>query len=111
MITAFRMGHVIYWDTVIEWWRWQDTNEPIPRPGERCERSCKLCGRPPDAQGRDPCLGTIPGARAACCGHGVQPGYVTWPDGTKQVAPVLTEPPVDVSMDWQTALVTVRSRT
>jgi len=105
MITAYRVGNPIVWDTLIEWWRWADTGEPIPRPGEPCTRSCALCGKPPDANGRDPCLGTIPGATAACCGHGVEPGYVVWEDGIKSIGPVLTSPPTTPD-DWKAMLVT-----
>ena len=32
----------------------------------------------PTPEGHDACLGAIPGAAAACCGHGVQAPYILW---------------------------------
>lgn len=29
----------------------------------------------------DPCLGKLPGVKAACCGHGVENGYVYFENG------------------------------
>lgn len=34
-------------------------------------RPCPKCDRPPTPEGYDACLGLIPGATSACCGHGV----------------------------------------
>jgi len=31
---------------------------------------CTACGLPPTPEGHDGCLGDIPGAESACCGHG-----------------------------------------
>lgn len=39
-------------------------------------RPCARCGKPPTSEGYDACLGHIPGVAAACCGHGVQEGWV-----------------------------------
>lgn len=36
----------------------------------------------PGSDGEDACLGLIPGAKQACCGHGTDPGYVLWPGQT-----------------------------
>jgi hypothetical protein len=30
----------------------------------------------------DPCLGTLPGVVGACCGHGVNQGFICFEDGT-----------------------------
>jgi len=46
-------------------WFFEDTHEPIT------DRPCRRCGRKPTAEGYDACLGYIPGAVSACCGHGV----------------------------------------
>jgi len=106
-ITAYRMGHKIWWDTIIEWWRYEDTGEPIPRPKHALERPCTLCNQPPTPDGHDPCLGTISGAKAACCGHGVQPGYVVWvQDNIKSIAPKLLDGPPATPDDWKAMLVT-----
>ena len=33
-------------------------------------RPCVRCGKLPTEEGHDACLGTLPGVRFACCGHG-----------------------------------------
>lgn len=38
-------------------------------------RPCIKCGRVPTPEGHDACLGTIPGVKFACCGHGVTNAY------------------------------------
>lgn len=40
---------------------------------------CVACGRPPNGDGSDACIGHVPGANGACCGHGVVDGYVAFP--------------------------------
>ena len=47
-------------------WRYLDTDEPITG-----RRRCRRCGCLPDENGHDACMGTVPGARSVCCGHGV----------------------------------------
>jgi len=39
-------------------------------------RPCARCGRRPTPEEYDACLGHIPGAGSACCGHGVGEGWV-----------------------------------
>ena len=53
-----------------------DTGEDICTP-----RPCPKCGNLPTPEGHDPCLGHLPGVRAACCGHGVEPPYIFTDDG------------------------------
>lgn len=67
--TCYHHGWLCMWDG--KTWRYADTGEPsnLPRP-------CARCGRMPTPEGYDACLGYIPGALAACCGHGVQEPYV-----------------------------------
>lgn len=68
-------GHPVTWDDDHEVYRYDDTGEiahDSPRP-------CPQCGMLQTPEGHDPCLGTIPGAMSACCGHGVERGYVIWP--------------------------------
>lgn len=48
-------------------WCFADTMEPIIK-----DRSCMRCNRSPTKEGYDACLGYIPGAISACCGHGVE---------------------------------------
>lgn len=55
-------------------WVYSDTKQPC---FGNDRRPCARCGRPPTEEGYDACLGHIPGAAAACCGHGVEDGWVT----------------------------------
>jgi len=48
-------------------WRYSDTGRLV---SENKDRPCGHCGLPNTPEGHDGCLGTIPGARNACCGHG-----------------------------------------
>ena len=66
---VFRDGQRYYVDT-------GECAEGNPRP-------CSRCGRMPTPEGYDACLGYIPGAAGACCGHGVEPGYVCMQDGIR----------------------------
>lgn len=50
-------------------WVYSDIRAPITG-----ERPCARCGRAP-VNGRDACLGDLPGIISACCGHGVEPPY------------------------------------
>jgi len=71
---AHSRGHEVYYDDVVEVWRYRSAD-----PAE--ERPCFLCHRPPTPAGHDACLGYIPGAISACCGHGVEDGYIVWQEG------------------------------
>ena len=66
---AYVYGHVAEWR---DGWVYEDTGEIVtPRP-------CPQCGQSPTPEGYDACLGEIPGALGACCGHGLYVGYVDW---------------------------------
>ena len=73
MVTAYLRGHKAYYDG--QSWKYRDTGEPVNRAGQE-DRPCARCGRPPTPEGYDACLGEIKGAVAACCGHGVEEGYI-----------------------------------
>jgi len=45
-------------------------------------RVCPRCKKYPTREGHDPCLSNLPGVEGACCGHGVQEGYIKFEDGT-----------------------------
>lgn len=72
---SYYYGHETYFDESIGQSRYADTHEPIAVPSKR---PCPQCHKLPTPEGHDACLGTIPGALNACCGHGVQSGYVQW---------------------------------
>jgi hypothetical protein len=44
-------------------------------------RPCPKCGKLPNPDGTDPCLGLLPGVQYACCGHGVKEPYILTQDG------------------------------
>lgn len=91
---AYAMGHKIIADTIIDEvvrsgaiihvqahtgrWCYADTGEPYnndhPRP-------CISCGERATSDGHDPCIANLPGVVNACCGHGVEEGYIMFADG------------------------------
>ena len=50
-----------------DWWVYADTNQLVQ---DQPDRPCGHCGLPNTPEGHDGCLGVIPGAINACCGHG-----------------------------------------
>lgn len=84
------MGHAIYCEVRMHvWkeggkrvksdWRYTDTNERID---DVPPRSCLKCGMNQTADGHDPCIANLPGVEHACCGHGVDEGYIKFENGT-----------------------------
>lgn len=69
------LGHVI---AVLDDWSeyYYDTMEPYDK-----SRPCTRCGKLPTHEGHDSCLGHLPGVTAACCGHGVEEGYILFDNG------------------------------
>jgi hypothetical protein len=64
MISSQKRGHTIVYEN--NNWLYADDKSPIT-----AERPCKRCGKMPTEEGYDACLGYIPGAQHACCGHGI----------------------------------------
>ncbi len=71
-------GHHAYYDRFNKCWRFVKNRQCI-KDGQPL--SCERCGCKPTPEGHDACLGTLPGIKAACCGHGVNKGCVVWKDG------------------------------
>jgi len=69
VITASSRGHKIYYSKPV--WRYTDTNTMVSG-----RRKCKRCKNPPTSKGYDACLGYLHNVKAACCGHGVENGYI-----------------------------------
>lgn len=70
------MGHEIIWHG--DQWVWSDTKKPIIKP-----RPCSYCNQVA-MRDKDPCLIQFhnnPDVVAACCGHGVEDGYVLFKNG------------------------------
>jgi hypothetical protein len=77
---AHRRGHplVLFADRR---WRWAESGRFMGRLAHPAEdRDCAACGLPPTPEGYDACIGHVPGAVAACCGHGIADPYVLWED-------------------------------
>lgn len=71
MITSHCRGHIVYYDG--KDWRYQDDNTVCDD-----SRPCAKCGRMPTKDGYDACLGHIPEATFACCGHGIEETFVSF---------------------------------
>lgn len=77
MITSHDKGHLIIWDENLDDWIYAD-DKTIVRYNPR---SCPRCGHMPTEEGYDYCLGKLPGVLNACCGHGVEEGYIQFENG------------------------------
>ena len=58
---------------------WEDNGQPYSRNNRR---RCKACGLSRKKSGHDPCIENLPGVKFACCGHGIEPGYIYFENGT-----------------------------
>ena len=77
MYESYLRGHKII---LVDQWRFADTMEPTINTWKH--KSCGFCNRHVTLEGHDSCLGTLPGIRNACCGHGeLQRAYVQFDDG------------------------------
>jgi hypothetical protein len=70
-MTSNARGWDIFWDG--KEWFYSDTLELYDD-----SRPCRRCKRFPTPEGYDVCLGHIPGAKSACCGHGVTKEILLW---------------------------------
>ncbi len=70
-------GHHAYYDFFNKCWRFVENRQRIK---DSQPLSCGRCGCKPTLEGHDACLGTLPGVKFACCGHGVDEGYIMWKD-------------------------------
>jgi len=78
---AFHRGYPIVY--VNDKWLFEDDWEPTPEFGGK-ERRCFKCGKEPNKNGEDACLGHLPGVTAACCGHGKKEySYIHFENGVK----------------------------
>jgi len=77
---GYARGHRIEFDEAAQVWRYADTGEVFDH-----ERPCTLCHEMPTPEGCDACLGELPGALNACCGHGVEEGYISYVSGETAV--------------------------
>jgi len=80
-VTTYIRGHKV--EFLNGEWVYSDDKTPVSGK----ERPCKKCGRMPSPEGYDACLGYIPGAESACCGHGIEDGYIIYKDGREEILP------------------------
>lgn len=80
-VSSFHRGHRVYalQDSkgVYSDWRYSDGS----KLKEKGDRPCVRCGKMPTEEGHDHCIANLPGVQYACCGHGVEDGYVKLYDG------------------------------
>ena len=81
MITSNHRGHKIYVEQdkkgVYSIWKYLDDGTNIKNK----VRPCPRCGNLPSKEGHDHCIANLPGVKYACCGHGVEDGYVLLENG------------------------------
>lgn len=72
MISTYARGNkIIFIDGI---WKYKDgTVFDDSRP-------CVLCKQNATSEGYDACLGYIEGVKSACCGHGINEGFVVYKD-------------------------------
>lgn len=77
MITSYLLGNKIRWCDASKTWLDENGEEP-----NRAELVCPKCQKKQTKDGHDPCIANLPGVKFACCGHGVDDGYIWFEDGT-----------------------------
>ncbi len=70
-------GHKIKYNIENDKWFYLDNGKELDN-----NRPCIKCGKLPTSEDYDACLGKLPGVKNACCGHGVEEGYIQFDDGT-----------------------------
>lgn len=76
-VKDYKKGHLIHYDKNNRKWVYFDNNTDI-----NIDRNCKNCGRL--SLDYDECLGWLGDKVAsACCGHGVEKGYIVFKDGRR----------------------------
>lgn len=81
---AHLRGHPIQYVSTLKYdgWVYSDNCEPTVLKDKYSSienvRQCKKCGCLPTKDGHDACLGKLKNVKHACCGHGVEKGYVIY---------------------------------
>ena len=78
-IKSFNRGYAIYYDDEKRDWFYCDDNSSA-----NIDRPCKRCGGKANRYGHDYCMKNLTGCEgiiSACCGHGVEKGYIMLKDG------------------------------
>ena len=74
-------GNVIYLDD--GQWFYEEDGSLVYLDGKLLFKPCPKCGKLPTKEGHDACLGTLPGVKFACCGHGATQGYISFENGVR----------------------------
>lgn len=77
-VTGQRRGHLIVLHGDGRW-RWGESGRFLRIGSGPSDPPCSYCGLSPTAEGLDSCIGHIPSATSAYCGHGVVGGHVKFP--------------------------------
>jgi hypothetical protein len=73
---AFVNGHEAYFNQEENQWRYTDNDQNANE-----NRACIKCDKFPTNEGHDYCMRNLVGIINACCGHGVEEGYLQFEDG------------------------------
>ncbi len=76
-IVGYYYGHKIEHDTRTGEDRYADTGKLV----SNVKRPCPRCGKIAGKDDIDPCFGKLPGVKFACCGHGIEDGYIAFENG------------------------------
>ena len=82
-VRAYNRGHEIYYDEEKKEWFYSDDNTIAI-----VDRPCKRCGLESNRYGHDYCMQGLSDAKgviSACCGHGIENGYIVLEDGRRFV--------------------------
>ena len=79
MVRGWLRGHKIEYSN--NEWVYSDNKVNVDKE----IRKCTKCNCYPTVEDYDACLGHIPKATHACCGHGITDGYIIYEDGTTKV--------------------------
>ena len=78
------IDHLIFGHAIVGFgpWFFRDNGEEVTRESVR-RRLCPKCKKPQTPEGHDPCIANLPGVRYACCGHGIETGYILFENGLR----------------------------
>ena len=79
---AYVRGHEVYYDEEERFWRYKETNKKVYK---ETVTYCVRCNKP-EIHGADFCMQGLLGSDfivGACCGHGVEKGYILLADGRR----------------------------
>lgn len=82
--SAFARGHEIVKIKSTGQWHYSDDLSIFDD-----SRPCAHCGEFATPEGFDACLGFVPGAVSACCGHGIGPESIVYSENQKDEFPQL----------------------